>query len=85
MWKLGVNDVEDARRITRRFIVEEGTGQGVDGVWGGKANSGKEEDAEAEKAIERWVVETLGLKGYEEKKREILEERARAEREKSDR
>ncbi|EYE96089.1 uncharacterized protein EURHEDRAFT_432470, partial [Aspergillus ruber CBS 135680] len=53
MWKLGVNDVEDARRITRRFIVEEGTGQG---------------DAEAEKAIERWVVETLGLKGYEEKK-----------------
>lgn len=85
MWKLGVNDVEDARRITRRFIVEEGTGEGVDGVWGGEVNSGKEEDVEAEKAIERWVVETLGLRGYEEKKREILEERARTEGEKSER
>ncbi|OJJ84323.1 uncharacterized protein ASPGLDRAFT_47192 [Aspergillus glaucus CBS 516.65] len=85
MWKLGVNDVEDARRITRRFIVEEGTGEGVDGVWGGEVNSGKEEDVEAEKAIERWVVETLGLKGYEEKKREILEERARTEGGKSER
>ena len=40
---------------------------------------------EAQKAIAWWVVETIGLRGYEEKKREILEERARTEGEKSER
>lgn len=80
MWKLGVNDLEDARRITRRYI--KGVGEGPEGIGGAK--SGKEEDEEAEKAIEKWVVETLGLKGYEEKKREILEERERARNEKSE-
>lgn len=83
MWKLGVNDLEDARRITRRYI--GGVGEGPEGIGGGReAKSGKEEDEEAEKAIEKWVVETLGLKGYEEKKREILEERERARSEKSE-
>ena len=45
MWKLGVNDLEDARRITRRYIGGVGEGIGADG----EVKSGKEEDEEAEK------------------------------------
>lgn len=72
MWKLGVNDVEDARRIVRRAY---GRSLQMEGVGEGEGK-GKEEDEVAEKEIEAWVVETLGLKGYEEKKREIQALRA---------
>ena len=71
MYKLGINDIEDARRIVRRaYIGEGGAGLGSASKTGGEWNA--EEDKLAEKEIEAWVVETLGLKGYEEKKKEIL-------------
>lgn len=70
MYKLGINDLEDARRIVRRAYIGEG---GAGAKTGGEWNA--EEDKLAEKEIEAWVVETLGLKGYEEKKKEILNKR----------
>ena len=73
MYKLGINDLEDARRIVRRAYI----GEAAVGATGGNWNA--EEDALAEKEIEAWVVETLGLKGYEEKKKEILNKRLEEE------
>lgn len=74
MYKLGINDIEDARRIVRRAYIGEG---GAGGKTGGEWNA--EEDKLAEKEIEAWVVETLGLKGYEEKKKEIQNRRLEGE------
>ena len=73
MYKLGINDLEDARRIVRRAYIGEAAGGATGGNWNA------EEDALAEKEIEAWVVETLGLKGYEEKKKEILNKRLEEE------
>lgn len=78
MYKLGINDIEDARRIVRRaYIGEGGAGLGSASKTGGEWNA--EEDKLAEKEIEAWVVETLGLKGYEEKKKEIVNKRLEEE------
>ena len=80
MYKLGINDIEDARRIVRRAYIGEG---GAGGKTGGEWNA--EEDKLAEKEIEAWVVETLGLKGYEEKKKEIQNRRLEGEAASKDR
>lgn len=73
LYKLGINDLEDARKIVRRAYIGEVAGQVPGGDWTA------EEDKLAEKEIEAWVIETLGLKGYEEKKKEIVNKRLEEE------
>lgn len=75
LYKLDVNSLEDARALVRRV---NGERRAVFGSGGHGGNA--MEDKEAEEAVEKWVIETLGLKGYEDEKRKILEKRVEDER-----
>ena len=75
LYKLDVNSLGDARDLVRKVNFERGVGVGS-GEDGGNAM----EDKEAEEAVEKWVIETLGLKGYEEEKKKILEKRVEDEK-----
>ena len=79
MYKFDVNSLEDARGVMRRVYAARGGGVGAAG---GDRSGNAKEDELAEEEIEAWVVKTFGLKGYEEKKKEIVRQRAEEEEKK---
>ena len=79
MYKFDVNSLEDARGVMRRVYAARGGGVGAAG---GDGSGNAKEDELAEEEIEAWVVKTFGLKGYDEKKKEIVRQRAEEEEEK---
>lgn len=79
LYKFDVNSLEDARGVMRRAYAARGGGVGP-GAAGGDGTGNAKEDELAEEEIEAWVVKTFGLKGYEEKKKEIVKQRAEGEK-----